>query len=182
MYSSCYASGGAGAGHLSGGVSRSISCGRYYSYTVQGGQSYGHSSIPFERLFMGSGGGGGARDSHCCGLPGRGGNGGGIIIIYTPFLTGDGGLITACGVKGQDSGKSLYKTGGIHGAGGGGSGGSIVILASSYSSIGVVNVDVEGGRPGTSLLSSRSNGRDGSQGQQITVSTAQLGLMYSFWI
>ena len=74
-----------------------------YCRSGAGGEAYGYSSLN-EYLFMGSGGGGGARGSQCCTIPSRGGNGGGIIIISTPVLTGDGGIITACGTRGLVSG------------------------------------------------------------------------------
>ena len=155
---------------------------RYYpSYTSEAGVSYG-SSIVTEYILMGSGGGGGARGSQCCGLPGRGGNGGGIIIISTPALTGDGGVITACGTRGQDSGRGIHNTGGVHGAGGGGSGGSILIMTSLSTTSGVVSVDVEAGPGGTSALSSEVYGGGGSRGRQTIINTFLSGPTYSFWI
>ena len=131
---------------------------------------------------MGSGGGGGGFGLRCCGRPGRGGNGGGIIIISTLALTGNGGTITACGIRGQGSSRGFNKTGGVHGAGGGGSGGSVLIMTPVSITSGLVNVDVEGGPSGTSELSSDNAGGRGSQGQKTTVNTALSGPTSSFWI
>ena len=68
---------------------------------------------------MGSGGGDGARDQLCCALPGAGGNGGGIVMIFTPVITGSGGRISSCGGKGQDAGHNIGAEGGQQGGGGG---------------------------------------------------------------
>lgn len=94
------------------------------------------------RMFPGSGGGGGHMNdapSAGGGIGGKGGNGGGLIFLISP-------RIHALNAKLIADGQNVDTVGGRDGSGGGGAGGSVVLLSSQVT--GNLNVSAKGGRGG----------------------------------
>lgn len=88
-----------------------------------GGRALDYSALPIRRVFMGGGGGGGQQDDDTWNL-GKGGAGGGIVIIRAANIDGNGRTISANGITGG--------TGVDVGAGGGGAGGAILLFVSAF--------------------------------------------------
>jgi hypothetical protein len=145
----------------SGGVGGSGGDGKF---SAEFGQFFGDSTSVAPAFLQpsigssGGGGGGGARQGTSTGYwsaPGEdGGDGGGIVIIYTPSLTGSG-TVDVSGQDGQDGGDATddFAYGG--GAGGGGSGG----LAYIYADQDPVTVDVSAGVGGVGGSSAYYGGK-----------------------
>lgn len=135
-------SGGGGANLTAGGNGGGNSSGTPIGCATTG--NYGRagkalSSWGGKKIFMGGGAGAGHANN---GGPtfNYGGNGGGIIFIWTNNLTGNNYKITANGGKGGDSQAD--------GAGGGGAGGTIIMNVANYT--GGVTVSTMGGNGGDS--------------------------------
>ncbi len=103
------------------------------------------------KIIMGGGGGSGTKLSTS--VPSKGGNGGGIAIIITGVLEGNGKLILA-------NGENATATTGS--GGGGGAGGTVIIDATSLS--GALTVNVKGGRGGNTTDDGNCTGSGGGGG------------------
>ncbi|MGD0342071.1 MAG: hypothetical protein ABSA76_10235, partial [Bacteroidales bacterium] len=93
-----------------------------------------------DRLFMGGGGGSSVYLSGA--QPTAGSNGGGIIVLLSNSLKGNGYKIYAEGAT-----PAITASGNNTGAGGGGGGGSIALYLKSYSSS-IINISANGGKGG----------------------------------
>ncbi|MEW6093469.1 MAG: LamG-like jellyroll fold domain-containing protein [Chloroflexota bacterium] len=140
-----YKQGGAGAGYGLPGTPSNV-----YTY---GGMIYGDASL--DKLFMGSGGGGGSKAvTPYPGSGGSGGRGGGILFIAADQISSWTGTIFSKGGNGADS----YYAGG----GGGGAGGSICIEGRSITIGG--SISATGGAHGISNTYGNPGG-DGGVGR-----------------
>ena len=115
------------------------------------GKSLDHSATA-NKLFLGGGGGGG-HQNNSVGTDGT--DGGGVIIIRTPTLNGNGFNIIS---KGLD----VTGTSTIDGAGGGGAGGSILFDIQNFN--GTLNVNVNGGKGGNQVYIPQCHGNGGGGG------------------
>jgi hypothetical protein len=126
--------GGGGDNHNAGGGGGSnAGCGGiggygYYSYIQYSSQGIGGYSLLTEinqnKVFMGGAGGTGQENDNTT-MPA--GSGGGIVILTTNSLAGNGNSIICNGQDGQAAG--------IDGASGGGAGGSVLLYTDSYNNI-----------------------------------------------
>ncbi|MCB9760225.1 MAG: putative metal-binding motif-containing protein [Alphaproteobacteria bacterium] len=108
------------------------------SAVTSGGNTYGDAELA--AWFVGSGGGGGSPDTEGDGSPsnnitGDGGDGGGLIAIWSGTSIAVNGTITADGDDGEDASANEGEIGG----GGAGSGGQILLAAPTVSLIGTVS-------------------------------------------
>ncbi len=155
-----HAAGGAGGGYGANGANGSN--GSNCSPGGTAGLAYGESSFP-SKIFLGSGGGSGGednRDPESWAGPGhKGGDGGGIIMIYANNMTiNSGANFIANGENGESRGSTYGQDGG---GGGGGSGGSINIIANNNN--GNVSYQINGGAKGT--VDTNGDGGAGSVGR-----------------
>lgn len=147
VYTSSTARGGGGAGYAAAGASGTNGGG-------VGGGTYGNAEMT--KLYLGSGGGSGARFN---GLNGQGGNGGGLIYAASGTMT-----INASGVVTTAGGNGGNATGFRHGGGGGGSGGSMLLISPARTITGTTSV--AGGLGGSSVGGGLgTNGGIGSAGR-----------------
>ncbi len=148
-------SGGGGGANYGGGGNGGFESGDCAPYVGVGGQP-GRSikSLSFEaerRIFLGGGGGSGTQSGGLTSTAGM--KGGGIVILLTNTLNGNGHFIKA-------NGESLVATAEAAG-GGGGAGGSILLSVSNYTS----NVKVEAiGGDGGSVIGTVCSGAGGGGG------------------
>jgi len=143
-----YSGGGGGVAHNSGGGgggnggaggkggSQWEGCGRFFDNGGLGGISSPAIIAPSPRARCGGGGGAGQMND---GVGTGGANGGGIIIIRTPTLIGNGRRITANGMKPIADATN-------DGAGGGGAGGTIFLYAPTI--LAGVFIEANGGAGG----------------------------------
>jgi len=149
--------GGGGAGHagLGGNTSHEV-----YESTGQGvgGLSYGNSTeIPSNLTeAMGSGGGSGAPNSGGDNLGGKGGNGGGVIYLYSPNMILDNIQIKVNSDHGNVAGSEA-------GGGGGGSGGSIILYSLGTINISSSNISTHGGTGGNNAWTGSGGGGSGGR-------------------
>jgi hypothetical protein len=101
---------------------------------------YGY-TVAQNRIFIGSGGGSG-HENNGVGLPG--GNGGGIIILTAPVITGSGVSLLANGLAPTNPTNTNPLVAEGDGGGGGGAGGTIILNASQVN--GSIDVEAQGGR------------------------------------
>lgn len=132
-------SGGGGANLNAGGIgggnsSSGVSC----TATLRGEAGRSLSSNSGQKIYMGGGGGAGHSNNGLSNV--SGGNGAGIIFIWSNNITGNGYSIIATGAAG---GSSLSD-----GAGGGGAGGTIILHSPNYT--GALTVEANGGSGGNS--------------------------------
>lgn len=157
-----HAQGGGGGGHANTGAgNRFMEFGSNAANTGVAGPAYGSNLlIP---LTGGAGGGGGAGSASTTGAYGTGGGGGGgaLLLASSGTVTVAGTIKATGGNSGATSSCDLSTTCG--GSGGGGSGGAVRILATAIAGTG--NVNVAGGAPGDSPVSSVVNGGAGSIGR-----------------
>lgn len=169
-----HGTGGGGGAHGGDGGASSRSFVSSPASPAAGGTSYGNSST-LSSIFMGSGGGSGARhcgpSSNYGDPPGVGGNGGGAVYIITSTLSVTG-TITVNGDQGGDGLNQQF----AGAAGGGGAGGGINIDATSGTITGTLSAN--GGRGGnagvsTSMPTSNrySQSGGGGGGGRIKMST-----------
>jgi hypothetical protein len=138
-----------------------------YSWAVSadGGDSYGSASLT--EWFMGSGGGGGAPDAEYDGndsrnVSGDGGDGGGIVAIYSATGIAVSGSVLSIGDDGDDA----DAFGGEIGGGGGAAGGSILLVAPALTVTGGIYALGGAGGDGDSWShSSCGVGGDGADGR-----------------
>jgi gliding motility-associated-like protein len=166
--------GGGGNGHNAGGGGGSnngmggfggyqlIECnfGNYDNRGIAGRQVlYGN---PFNKVYLGGGGGAGHKD----GLPtdfasSRGGNGGGIVLVKADKLVSNGFAITANGANGNQCDVNGFTC--LHdGMGGGGAGGTIAMDIANY--VGNSTVRATGGKGADLTVYSVAAGRVGPGG------------------
>lgn len=110
------------------------------------------------------GGGGGGAEKTGGGLNtghGDGGDGGGMVIILSPSITGSG-TIDCSGEDGVDSA-------GIGGGGGGGTGGVIALLSTNDISSTSITRDVSKGTGGSAGNTDAGVGADGADGVEVTL-------------
>ncbi len=138
--------GDSGAG---GGYGSSGSAGTNYSGSsvTSGGSTYGSTAL--SDWFLGSGGGGGSPDSEGDGVPtsnyaGDGGDGGGLIALFSATSITVSGALTCDGEDGDDA----HSYEGEVGGGGAGSGGTIWLTAPSLALSGTITAS--GGSGGAS--------------------------------
>lgn len=136
------ASGGGGGGNGGQGGSggnQSTICGNAINNGGIGGDSIPYSTLG-NRLFLGSGGGGG----HVVNKVSKnsGGNGGGLVILLANSIEGNGYAIKANGADANECTGAASKC--KEGMGGGGSGGSVYIKSTNINSI--LNVEIKGGK------------------------------------
>ncbi|MBL7723358.1 MAG: T9SS type A sorting domain-containing protein [Chitinophagaceae bacterium] len=132
-------SGGGGANLTAGGIgggnsSNGVAC----TVTLRGEAGKALSSGTGLKIYSGGGGGAGHSNNGLSNV--SGGNGGGIIFIWTNELNGNNRTISANGGRG---GNSLSD-----GAGGGGGGGTIIMHVTNYT--GAVTIEANGGNGGNS--------------------------------
>lgn len=123
----------------------------------------GHPLTPSQsRLFFGGGGGAGHGDSVTAGITnaGRGGTGGGVLLLLTASLSGTG-VISADGQPGTDSTPPAV-TIGTDGPGGGGGGGGILISADS--ALGSLRINARGGAGGAHKRATTAPGPEATGG------------------
>ncbi len=101
--------------------------------------AFGGSGLDYSvnRMFLGGGGGGGHQDNFLSVTSGA--DGGGIVIIRSPLITGNSNTISAKGL-------AVTAMSDSEGAGGGGAGGSVLLLIDDF--VSTLNVDVSGGDGG----------------------------------
>jgi hypothetical protein len=176
-----HAAGGAGGGYGANGANGSN--GSHCSPGGTAGLAYGENSFP-SKIFLGSGGGSGGednRDPQSWAGPGhKGGDGGGIIMIYANNMTiNSGANFIANGENGESRGSTYGQDGG---GGGGGSGGSINIVTNNYN--GSLNYQINGGSGGS--VDTNGDGGAGGAGrfklssQIAELDIADSNLAYSF--
>ena len=150
--------GGGGGGHVgSGGVGdlEAASC-NYDPFPVPntgGFTSWTITNYPTS-LFMGSGGGASTYAGTGIGSPG--GNGGGIVIIITDEIEGNGYNISASGDA------PPFTASGEAGAGGGGAGGAVAISTDKFGTTGLT-LQVRGGNGGSALAGGYGGGGGGGR-------------------
>lgn len=143
-------SGGGGGGHSTSGATGSTG----HVDPGQGGGTYGVSSL--ETILFGAGGGSGGA-SYASQSNGYGGNGGGIIMIFSNSITVNGSIVSNGSAGGNTEGHAV-------GAGGGGAGGSILIFAVS-ANIGTNKITALGGSGGLQIGSFPIHGGAGGNGR-----------------
>ncbi|KAJ5078390.1 bonus isoform c-related [Anaeramoeba ignava] len=125
---------------------------------AKGGETYGDEKIT--ELYMGSGGGSGHPYSNGQ-TKGKGGNGGGALLLQARLVLNEGEIICD-GEKGEDSVPNTYGSGG-----GGGSGGSILFITKLLINNG--SISAKGGEKGIANYSSspgiNSSGGKGGDGR-----------------
>ena len=110
-------------------------------------------------FFGGSGGEGGADEDGC--HPGRGGNGGGIIIAHASSVQIEG-TVRAGGQGGSGGNSGGCGSGCGMGGGGGGAGGAVRIASASDATLGTNRITVSGGGGGRATCGARRLGRSGT--------------------
>jgi hypothetical protein len=139
--------------------------------TLSPGASYGDSALA--EWFFGSGGGGGTPDYDYDGtdsnnITGDGGNGGGLIAIYSATSITVSGTVSADGSDGDDAewtGGTLAARGEI-GGGGAGAGGQILLVSDAISITGSVTAEGgSGGKWSEDIVSYSGFGGDGGDGR-----------------
>ncbi|MBU0615911.1 MAG: hypothetical protein KJ601_07500, partial [Nanoarchaeota archaeon] len=143
--------GGAGGSYGSNGGSGQLDANWPSGGTSPAGATYGLANI--SRIYLGSAGGGGARYTAPNGYIANGGNGGGIILIYSDQIIVPG-TVTSIGGIGGDSGHDYSSNGGS------GSGGTVYLSASLINITGSVNATGGLAQTGTA-----GNGDGGSGGE-----------------
>ncbi|PWT77030.1 MAG: hypothetical protein C5B59_05195 [Bacteroidetes bacterium] len=98
-------------------------------------------SVANNRIYLGGGGGAGHENNNV-GMPGA--NGGGIVIITAPLLSGSGSSILANGSAPYNASKPFPTVADGDGGGGGGAGGTVILNVNNYS--GSIPVQTIGGR------------------------------------
>lgn len=176
-----HAAGGAGGGYGSNGANGSN--GNSCSPGGTAGLAYGENSFP-SKIFLGSGGGSGGEDNRepesWAGPGFKGGDGGGIIMIYANNITINSGANFIANAENGESRGSAYGQDG--GGGGGGSGGSINIVTNNYN--GSLNYQINGGSGGS--VDTNGDGGAGGAGrfklssQIAELDIADSNLAYSF--
>lgn len=110
----------------------------------QGGVPMSTQTGVFSKLFLGGGGGAGLKRDTAFGDATPGGSGGGIVLIITRQIFGNGHTITA-------NGESVNGLNAKESAGGGGGGGSIMMISPNSSDIfGNLFIEARGGAGGSS--------------------------------
>jgi MYXO-CTERM domain-containing protein len=152
--------GGGGGGYGTWGESGGaqwLSCGGGWAFgknRAEGGWAFGAENL--STLFMGPGGGSGGVDGDNPNTGGRGGTGGGIIVISAQSLAVTNGIYS----NGEDGSYGYGETGG----GGGGAGGSILLQAHSLN-LGANRVRAQGGWRGGTEEHSENVGGSGGVGR-----------------
>ncbi|MBK9248249.1 MAG: hypothetical protein IPM69_09105 [Ignavibacteria bacterium] len=137
--------GGGGNNHnAGGGGGANGGCGgkggfgweRVYSGDNQQAQGIGGKELDYiaGKIFLGGGGGAGHTNQND---PSYGGNGGGIVLIRSNHIIGNGYSISANGFSAPDALRDA--------AGGGGSGGTIILLSNSYENLSTIANGGKGG-------------------------------------
>jgi uncharacterized repeat protein (TIGR01451 family) len=170
--------GGGGAGHATAGTAGEDNLNTSLDFGGYPGLTYGTNTL--SKLFMGSGGGSGGHDKDNflanpgATISGKGGNGGGILLIAAGALTLDG-ILSARGDAGTDA-AGIGNADEV-GGGGGGSGGSILLFVGSYSNVATSTEGGEGGRGGrTDNPSIENRGGTGGDGRELTAKGRQANL------
>jgi len=152
-YGSAGTGGGGSSPGTSGGTNTSGNGGTAGSRAGGGGGgTYGTADLT--KLYLGSGGGKGVDYEVAGDYLGDGGNGGGIVGIYTSSLTVSGTL-KSTGVNGEAN------TGGTYGGGGGGGTGGSLLIAGKTISLGSALVGVSGGTGGAGTVYGGGAGGNG---------------------
>jgi gliding motility-associated-like protein len=152
------AGGGGGSGYNAGGSGGQASASKCTGSGTWGGeggssaQAYfaGNNSETRDRIFMG-GGGGSSRGTNA-GDATSGGNGGGIIFMIATNLKSNGYYLRSNGI---DAATAVNDGGG----GGGGGGGTVIVALNN--AIDPLNVEVKGGKGGSSDCTGRGGGGGG---------------------
>jgi Secretion system C-terminal sorting domain len=140
--------GGAGGGNYGAGGDGGTRSGEtafqcHGMFPGKGGLSlsaYGY-SVAQNRIYLGGGGGSG-QENNGVGIPG--GNGGGMVIITAPVITGAGSSILANGLSGINLANTLDTAAQGDGGGGGGAGGTIILNATQIT--GSISAVAQGAR------------------------------------
>ena len=93
---------------------------------------------PRDRIFLGGGGGAGDGNNNAAGI---GGDGGGIVYLITPNVTGAGSLVA----NGQDGARTRAESSGNDGPGGAGAGGTVIVTGTVADTLSIVANGGEGG-------------------------------------
>jgi len=175
----CAAGGGGGYG-TQGGTGTDGSKGACHQGNHLGGQGGAASgdADTSESIFLGGAGGEGGGDEDG-GYPGKGGNGGGIVVFKAPTVAIGGGYVTTDGEPGAHGYQGCGSGGGMGGGGGGAGGG--VYIASDSANLNTSHASAQGSPGGKCGPSNDSypggaggNGRIGIRSPQIQGSTSPI--------
>ena len=156
------ASGGGGGHGATGSNGANGGCGACrQACPIPGGRggSVASDNLRSTIFFGGSGGEGGADEDGC--HPGRGGNGGGIIIAHASSVQIEG-TVRANGQGGSGGNSGGCGSGCGMGGGGGGAGGAVRIASASDATLGTNRITVSGGGGGRATCGARRLGRSGT--------------------